>query len=152
MGPEASWRIKLDGQLNLIEKGRFKQRFEEGEWINTVVWQASQIYYVPKSLKGFPGGSIGKEFACQCGSHKRCKFNPWVRKIPWSRKWQTTPVCLLGEFHGQRSLVDYSSWGSVGNKLETEQLSTRAHTHTHNSLEQVFSLKFSMWLPFSFFY
>ena len=35
---------------------------------------------------------------------------PWVRKIPWSRKWQPGPVLSPGKFHGQRSLVDYSPW------------------------------------------
>jgi len=34
-----------------------------------------------------------------------------VRKIPWRRKWQTTPVFLPGKSHGQRSLVAYSPWG-----------------------------------------
>ena len=29
----------------------------------------------------------------------------------WKRKWQPAPVFLPGEFHGQRSLVDYSPWG-----------------------------------------
>ena len=33
-----------------------------------------------------------------------------VRKIPWKREWQPTPVFLLGEVHGQRSLVGYSPW------------------------------------------
>ena len=37
-------------------------------------------------------------------------FDPWVGKIPWRRKWQATPVFLLGETHGQRSLVGYSPW------------------------------------------
>ena len=37
-------------------------------------------------------------------------FSPWVGKIPWSSKWQLTPVFLPGEFYGQRSLVGYSSW------------------------------------------
>ena len=41
----------------------------------------------------------------------RPRFDPWVRKIPWRRKWQPTPVFLPGEFHGQRSLVDYSPRG-----------------------------------------
>ena len=50
----------------------------------------------------------GKESACQC---RRLGFNPWVRKIPWSRKWQPTPVFLPGEFLGQRSLVGYSPGG-----------------------------------------
>ena len=29
--------------------------------------------------------------------HKRCEFNPWVRKIPWRRAWQPTPLFLPGE-------------------------------------------------------
>ena len=46
--------------------------------------------------KVFPGGSVGKESTCQFRRHKRCGFDPWVRKIPWKRKWQPTPVnsCL----------------------------------------------------------
>ena len=39
---------------------------------------------------------------------KRRGFDPWVGKIPWSRKWQPTRVFLPGESHGQRSLVGYS--------------------------------------------
>ena len=38
-------------------------------------------------------------------------FNPWVRKIPWRREWQATPVFLPGKFHGQRNLAGYSPWG-----------------------------------------
>ena len=41
----------------------------------------------------------------------RSGFDPWVQKIPWRRKWQPTPVPLLGESHGWRSLVGYSPWG-----------------------------------------
>ena len=45
----------------------------------------------------------------------------WVRKSPWRREWQHTPVPLPGEFHGQRSLVGYSPWdGKESGK--TEQL------------------------------
>ena len=39
------------------------------------------------------------------------ELDPWVRKIPWRRAWQATPVFLPGEFHGQRSLVGYSPGG-----------------------------------------
>jgi len=56
---------------------------------------------------GFQGGASGKEPACQCRKFKRHKFDPWVGKISWRRKWHPTPV-LPGKFHGQRSLVDYS--------------------------------------------
>ena len=43
---------------------------------------------------GFPGGSTGKESACQC---RRRGYDPWVRKICRIRKWQPTPVFLPGE-------------------------------------------------------
>ena len=56
----------------------------------------------------FPGGSVGKESACQYRRRKRYRFDLWVRKISWRRKWQPTSVFLLGESHGQRSLVGYS--------------------------------------------
>ena len=52
----------------------------------------------------------GKESSCQCRRHKSCRFDPWVRKIPWRRKWQAPPVFLPGESHGQRNLRGYSPW------------------------------------------
>ena len=45
------------------------------------------------------------------GRCKRHGFDPWIRKIYWRRAWQPTPIFLPGEFHGERSLVDYSLWG-----------------------------------------
>ena len=42
---------------------------------------------------------------------RRPGFNPWVKKISWSRKWQPTQVFLSGKSHGQRNLVGYSPWG-----------------------------------------
>ena len=50
--------------------------------------------------------------------HRRYGFNPWVGNI-WRKEWQPTPVFLLEESHGQRSLVGYSS-------DTTEQLSRYA--------------------------
>ena len=46
-----------------------------------------------------------------CLHCRRPRFDPWARKIPWSREWQPTPVFFPGEFHGQRSLAGYSPWG-----------------------------------------
>ena len=52
-----------------------------------------------------------------------CRFDPWVRMIPWRRKWQPTPVFLLGKSHGKKSLAGYSLWGSqrVRYNLVTKQ-------------------------------
>ena len=59
-------------------------------------------------LEGVPWWLRWQSVCRQCG---RPEFDPWVRKIPWRRKWQPNPVLLPGKSHGQRSLVDYSSWG-----------------------------------------
>ena len=57
---------------------------------------------------GLPSGSDGKKICLQCW---RSRFDPWVRKIIWRRKWQPTPIFLAGESHEQRSLAGYSPWG-----------------------------------------
>ena len=63
-----------------------------------------------------------KKSPCQCRKCKRCKFNPWVRKTPWSRKWYSTPVFWPGKFHGQRNLVGYSPWGCKEHGGSTEHI------------------------------
>ena len=55
-----------------------------------------------------------------CLQWGRPEFDPWVRKIPWRRKWQPTPVFLPGESHGWRSLVGYSPRGRKESDM-TEQ-------------------------------
>ena len=47
----------------------------------------------------------GKEYGCHFRRHG---YDSWIRKIPWRRKWQGTPVFLPGKFHGQGSLEGYS--------------------------------------------
>ena len=62
-----------------------------------------------------------------CPPSRRSGYDHWVRKIPWKRKWQPTPVFLSGESHGQRSLADCSPWGCKESDT-TEQLSAYIHT------------------------
>ena len=52
-------------------------------------------------FKGLPRWHSGKESTCQCRRHKRHRFDPWIIKIPWRRKWQHAPVFLPGKFHGE---------------------------------------------------
>ena len=80
-----------------------------------------------------PGGASGKEPTCQCRRCKRCGFDPWVRKIPWRRKWQPTPVFLSGKSHGQRSLVGHGPRGwKESDATEHAAHSACALTHTRN--------------------
>ena len=65
----------------------------------------TEISHLPKWKPGLPRWLSGKEPAYQAGD---MGLIPGLRKIPWRRKWQPTPVFLPGESHGQRSLVGYS--------------------------------------------
>ena len=70
------------------------------------------------TTRGLPWWLSGKESACQ---HRRCEFSPWVRKIPWRRKWQPSAVFLPGKSHGQGSLGSYGLWDHKESDM-TQQL------------------------------
>ena len=57
--------------------------------------------------------------------HRRHRFNPWVRKFLWRRKWQPALVFLPEKFHGQRKLAGNSPWG-LKESDTTKQVSTCA--------------------------
>jgi len=69
--------------------------------------KAKMLKSIIQHLK-LPVALVVRDPACQCRRHNRRGFSPWVRKIPWRRAWQPTPVFLPREAHGQRSLVGYS--------------------------------------------
>ena len=78
---------------------------------------------VVKFSLGLPPWLRGKKSACNAEDPG---LIPWVRKIPWRRAWQPTPVFLPGESHGQRSLVGYSPWG----RKESDTTEATEHTGT----------------------
>ena len=70
----------------------------QGLNLHLLHWQVDSLAPVP------PGGSDSKGSACNVGDNLGSG-------ICLRSKWQDTPVFLPGEFHGQRSLADYSPWG-----------------------------------------
>ena len=56
------------------------------------------------------GGASGHNLPANAEDRERHRFNP-IRKTPWRRAWQHTPVFLPGESHVQRSLAGYSPQG-----------------------------------------
>ena len=102
-------------RLNLIIKGKSFRT----PWLPLIVWPWTK--WLAHLFQGFncliydmvwfPRWCTGKEASCQ---YKRCRrhgFDPQVKKILGSRKWQPISVFLPGKFHGQRSLLGYGPWG-----------------------------------------
>ena len=82
---------------------------------------------------GVSQGLSDKESICLCRHHRRCGLDPWVRKIPWRRKWQPTPIILAWKIPWTEEPGRLQSVGSqrVGCDLVTEHAHTHTHTHTH---------------------
>ena len=59
-----------------------------------LISQTSNLFSL-NSSQGFPGGSAVKNPP----AIRRPRFDPWVKKIPWRRKWQPTPVFLPRKSH-----------------------------------------------------
>ena len=69
----------------------------------------------------------GKESACQCRRYKRCRFDPWVGKIPWSRK------CIL-QYSCLKNSIDRGTWQDTVHGVAKGQ--TQLSTHTQKLGEQ----------------
>jgi len=54
-------------------------------------------------------------------------FDPWIRKIPWRRKWLPTQILFPRESHGEWSLAGNSPW-VCKEPDTTEHLSAHRHT------------------------
>ena len=109
----------LDGWQNLGDLLRAQEQEGWAQQVYHLLWLPPSQHLIVSvfCLLGFPGGSDGR--VCLPMS------SPWVRKIPWRREWQPTPVFLPEESHRQRSLVGYSPWGRrVGHDWETNTLNT----------------------------
>ena len=105
----SSWFIYFHSTITSSQLQPLIQRFiflrpQHFSYLNNLNWSWSKTSQSDWSWS-FPGGSDGKETVCKIEDPLR--FNPWVRKIPWRRTWQPTPVFLLGESHRQRTRLGY---------------------------------------------
>ena len=102
-----------------LGKQKFAFLLEASNWSITgervADWLVFKCWLPPTDtqwVRPFKGKFQGYEdSAYQCRRLKRCRFEPWVWKNPWSSKWQPTLVFLPSKFHGQRNLMSYSSQG-----------------------------------------
>ena len=101
----------------------YREAYMVRNWSLPVTMSVTLEINLLRPVKKSCGASLvsqGWRIHLQCS---RCRFNPWVKKIPWRREWLPIPVFLPEKSHGQRSLVGCSLWGCkrVGHDLVTKQ-------------------------------
>ena len=109
------WSLGLTGLISLQSKGLWSVFSSTTIWKHQFLSTRPSLDFLCGSVKNLP-------------TMQETLSNPWVRKIPWRRAWQHTPVFLPGESHGQRSPAGYSPWG------HKELDATERLTYTHSLL------------------
>ena len=134
-GSIPGWGSKIPHALWPKKKKKKKtQNIKQKQYCNKFSKNFENVLYKKKIFKkshlspfcfprGLPRLLSGEEPIFQHRRHKRRGFGPWVRKIPWRRKWQPTPVFLPGESHGHRRLG-----AAVHGAVKSQ---TRLSLHTH---------------------
>ena len=133
------WNAGSWTRLGIRSKSGCFGEFTQDQEATLPSWTILEDVQYPLQIRfGFTsGGTSGKEPSCQCRRLKRHGFNLWVSKIPWSRKWEPTPV-----FHGQRSLTSYNPWGC-------KQLDTTSPLSAHTPLPWEFFAPARLMLHYS---
>ena len=94
---------------------------------------------------GFSGVPSGTEASCQCRRCRRCRCDPWVRKMPW-RAWQPAPGFLLG------IPMDRGAWWATAHRVIESDMTERLNTHAQTSwlpFQHCFSFDTHLCLPWS---
>ena len=91
------------------------------------------------TFRGFPGSTSSKEPACQCRRHKRHGFDPRVRKIPWRRAWQPTPVFLPRESQEPGGLQSIGTQRVGHDWSDLARMHAERKEHVHRDLEEKFA-------------
>ena len=86
------------------------------------------------------GGAVVKNLFTNAGDARDSGFNSWVRKIPWSRKRQPTPVFL-------ENAIDREDWWATVHGVSKSHTRARTHTriHTHTHAHSVLKYYFPLW-------
>ena len=100
------------------------------------------------------GGSVLSN-CLQCRRPMRCRFNPWLGKIPFKRKWQLIPVFWMGQWD---TPMDRGAWRPTVHRVAKSwtrlnyitltilaQKYTLTHTHTHTHTPRKARAKQPIW-------
>ena len=92
------WNISTRATTEL-KKWPVSDRHWRAHLPSRVIQQGGSKFLLPEDGPGSPGGLTVKNLSVICG---RLGFCPWVRKIPWRRKWQP--------FSGLENSMDREAW------------------------------------------
>ena len=98
-----------EGNGNPLQYSWLENSMDRGAWWATVHGVSKELDKTEQHFTFEPQWLSSKRIYLQ---YRRLRFDPWVGKIPWRRKWQPTPVFLPRKSYEQRRLVDYSPQGS----------------------------------------
>ena len=105
-----------------LPTGKRNQNWKGSDWLVITLtgdpWGCDHRKLLKFSIALEQGGLVVKNLPAMQETGRRCRFDPWVRKILWRRKWHThkkrkwqpTPLFLPGKSHEQRSLAGCSPW------------------------------------------
>ena len=113
--------------------------FESQEVYSTEFWLLECFHLALTSRELSESGGARVKNLLPMQETQETRFCSCVRKMPWRRKRQPTPVFLTGKSHEQRSLVGYSPWGHKETWLST-------HTHTTEWIEFLMLTESDNWV------
>ena len=113
--------------------------FESQEVYSTEFWLLECFHLALTSRELSESGGARVKNLLPMQETQETRFCSCVRKMPWRRKRQPTPVFLTGKSHEQRSLVSYSPWGHKETWLST-------HTHTTEWIEFLMLTESDNWV------
>ena len=131
-----------------MRAGVWWRKEREKDWDEGIHWSWRQHVH-PRALAAgnlalaFPGGSDGKESACNAGDLGSI---PGLGRSPGGGHGNPLQCSCLEDPHGQRTLMGYCPWGRKESDM-TEQLRTQSSTeriiwHADRSVSSLILLKF----------
>ena len=120
------WRVMWDNDACVFSN--LKITLEKGDYRSFYLWACIMCTVI--CIKELSWWLSGKESACQC---RRYGFYPWVGKTPWRRKWQPTPIFLLG------NCMDRGAWRATAHGVTNESDMTQQLTTTNTNTYELLS-------------
>ena len=115
------------------EKGWASKRYAVRESSNYMPnWEPKTYSTRLRDFASFPDGTSSKEPACQCRRHKRRRFDPWVKKIPWRRDGNPLHYSSL-----ENPMDRGAWWATVHGVAKRRTWLKRLSTHIHMTLWNV---------------